>query len=486
MQKDDKNRPLSGVFIGSFDLLTGIRLCHKKVFKELTDQQIEDIIKISLSNVHRQEQRSFENFSVSSIEIHCYKLLVKCAIFNISSSKNRYHYYSVGLIFDSNNIRKNEHLNEMLIFWTKVLANNVRNLLVQNNPKQDTSYVNYSSLGNLINRISDECLALAQSKIDILPSFELIKPFDENFYATALTSHIQTQMTTVIELPPFEDNEPFNFQNLQTSQKNKINTISKVKPPISRATSLNEQESNIPYQPFNHKFIDLLHFLSHFILPSQRELSSLNVKNYPTPGLFLQCVCSQKVTPEEYLSISPRPTTWIRLQDMKIFRTNEKFFLEQYRSAIQSNLYTTNENDSNNSSISPYFKPFWPISSKSKKDQINKMIILTMSLNNCSSWASSTVSMLQCSPKFARNMAAEQQMTSIIRLTFAFIAVKNESLELQNEDHECLSAKQISEIQNKEFDSLSNDDLLMITSLSQIFDENTYRQMQIFLSNVYK
>ena len=117
MEKNSQNKPLSGIFIGSFDLLTGIRLCYQKKFNELTDLQIDDIIKISLSNVHRQEQRSFENFAISTIEIQCYQLLVVNAIFSIASSiKNKFNtYYSVSLIFDSNKIRKNEHLNEIMM-----------------------------------------------------------------------------------------------------------------------------------------------------------------------------------------------------------------------------------------------------------------------------------------------------------------------------------------------------------------------------------
>ena len=453
MEKNSQNKPLSGIFIGSFDLLTGIRLCYQKKFNELTDLQIDDIIKISLSNVHRQEQRSFENFAISTIEIQCYQLLVVNAIFSIASSiKNKFNtYYSVSLIFDSNKIRKNEHLNEMLIFWTKILANNVKNLLTQNNAKQDASNANYSSLEGIIDRISDECSTLVQSQINNLPSIDFIKSFDSNFYAAALTSHLQTQMTTVIELPP----------------------------------QSTDSESSFPQQLKNSKFNDLSCFLAHFTLPSQLELSSLEVKNYPTPGLFLQIVCSQKVPLEEFLTISPRPTTWIRLQNMKIFRTNEKLFLDQYKNAVQSNLYN-NENDSTNSTISPYLRPFWSISSKLKKEQINKLIVSSINNSNCSSWVLSTLSMIQESPKFVKKMTTEQSFGSLIKLIFAFIAIKNEKIGINNENQDFLSMDQIIDIQKNELDLENNDDLLIVISIAQIFDNNTYKQMQQFLANNIK
>lgn len=489
MRKYGMNKALSGIFIGSFDLLTGIRLCHQKQFKELTEQQIDDIIKISLSNVHRQEQKYFENFSISTIEIECYQLIITNAVFNISITKNKYAYYSVGLIFDSKEIRKNEHLTEMFIFWTKILAYNVKNILLQSNSKQEVTNIDYSSLDDLIERISDECSTLTQSQIDNLLSFDIIKPFDQNFYATALTSHLQTQMTTVIELPSFDDNDVQN--NSISSNSNKLQvqqnpTKTKSNPKNSKtqtpkSTSIKDSESIITFQSTTSKFNDLFCFLAHFTLPSQLELSSLEVKSYPTPGLFLQCVCSQKVAPEEFLSISPRPTTWIRLQNMKIYRTNEKLFSEQYKNAIQSNLYTSNESET---TVSPYLRPFLSISSKLKKDQINKLIVLTLNNNNnYSQWAFSTVSLIKESPKILKKMTTEQCFSSLIKLALTFIAIKNDKLGLNNENNEFLSLEQINDIQKNELELETNEDLLMVISISQIYDKNTYKQMQLFLAN---
>ena len=52
--------PLYSIFIGSFDLLTGIKVCHQLDFNESIGQQIEEIVKITLSNVHPQDQNSLE------------------------------------------------------------------------------------------------------------------------------------------------------------------------------------------------------------------------------------------------------------------------------------------------------------------------------------------------------------------------------------------------------------------------------------------
>lgn len=112
------------------------------------------------------------------------------------------------------------------------------------------------------------------------------------------------------------------------------------------------------------------------------------------------------------------------------------------------------------------------------------MIILTLSNNlNFSQWAYSTVSLIKESPKFIKKMASEQQFSSIIRLVFAFIALKNEKLEINNENNEILSLDQISDIQKNELELESNEDFLLVISLAQIYDKNTYKQMQLFLAN---
>lgn len=443
------SKPLSAIFIGSFDLLTGIRLCYQWNFGSLIEEQLESIAKITLSNVHRQEQTAFENGSISTIELQCYQCTVITLIYKQShiTKINSCAYISVGIVLNTNILHENEELKYIYIFWTRFLGNLIKNLVDSNRNKTEISNIDFSPLNHIISRISYESTFLFTSQIISVPSLMISPHLDITFFSNALTSHLQTQMTTILEFPYADETT-----NMDSSH---------------RRSSL-DLESSPSSDP-------LACFLANFTLPYQRKLSSLKLLPNPINGLFLQCVSAQKISPEEYLSNSIRPTTWIRIQDQKIFRTHERYFVDQYQNALHSTFLSTDQQSGDDNSLSPYsLKSIKLIYSKKfKKDQSHFRIILQPA-----PFVKGIVSKLIQCQKHLRNLGFEQSLNSIVRQAFCLITVKNDKLN----GADSLNLDQIHEIQHQVLNITNNDDFLVIISIAEIFDHNTYKQMSSFLS----
>ncbi|KAH0791396.1 hypothetical protein GPJ56_004611 [Histomonas meleagridis] len=119
-----------------------------------------------------------------------------------------------------------------------------------------------------LSKIFSECKTIVNC--DVKPG-KLILPnsIDEMFYNKCLTSHLQTQMTTIIETP-----------NLEAS-------------------------------------LSLYSFLSHFLLPEQQSLSDPTPHHTVIPGLFLQCVTPQPL-PHQKLFQFKRPWTWVNVSQKEV------------------------------------------------------------------------------------------------------------------------------------------------------------------------
>ncbi|OHT16597.1 hypothetical protein TRFO_41708 [Tritrichomonas foetus] len=402
--------PFNSIIIGSFDLLSGIKIVHRWIFQKDNINNIahDDMVKITLSNVHRQKPIAIENYSTSSIDVKCYNWYMINSIFVHSpKTQTRDIYFSVGMIFDSSKIRSNPHLNDALTYWDKILSYCIKIVLARAEP--------FSILNPLIEKISNECTKLVTSQMPEINNFDLIT-FDSKFYEMALTAHLQTQMTTVIE-------------------------------------STNSQEA-----------INLAQFLSNFMLPIQKNFSTLEIQTHPVNGLFLQCVERQKSNPEDFLIKFSRPTTWIRLPEKQIYRLSENNLAGHSQFSIQFNqLFESIDFDEND-----------------RRKQLNKLKsqCKTITIQKSSEWATSMIAELAVIPKCVKYMFCEQQLNSLLRKALAFIAMKNERLEKNIKNgNNSLTKEQILEIQQI-LQIPENEDLLMIVSLARMYDENVYTQIK--------
>ena len=420
--------PFFAITVGSFNLLSGIKLVHRWLFTDSPlNQVLDEIIKIPLSNVHRQSPAAFDGCAISSVEAQLYQLLMINAVFILAPKvQARDIYVSVNLILDTNHIRNSPALNESLFFWAKVLAENVNNVMASNKP--------FSCLRRLIDRIVEDCTALIHANRnqnatplfanfnnaycnEALHNFDLVN-VDIRFYALALTSHLQTKMTTIIETP-------------------------------------SQQEA-----------VNLFRFLLHFTLPCQRELSSLEVRKRPIVGLFLQCVERQKGNQADFMALSPRPVTWIRLPEKTVQRTAEKCFQEQSLNSLKlmKLIMSSNADESDTKKI------------------INKLKlqIKITECQNVAMLANTAISLLVTSNKTLQNMICEHQLGSLIRNAMVLIAIKNEQFSASGANaggQKILTKDQINNIQR--YLHLSGyDDFLVLVSLAHLFDEEIYKQIK--------
>lgn len=310
------NSPIIKVGVGLFDNISGIKVAYQWNFSESyildqTELKTNDIFKTILTSVHRQDDKSYQNFVISKSEFPQDNLFIVSSIFLINL-KQKNTYFSLGIILKASEMKNNiylySYLSSKIKSLTTILKNNIQESkpysLITSNIKNCS--IDISKLIFAMNKKkivdttnmksnSDEKLHLTTNseqnstpkgisksmsrRLILNEQFNLALENDTtcdfseiefSFLSILLTSHIQTQMTTIVEC-----------QNIKTAH--------------SIAT-----------------------FLDRFLLPSQREMSSFEIRESPIPGLFLQFVHQQKNLRNKTIGLISRPTTWIRISDQSI------------------------------------------------------------------------------------------------------------------------------------------------------------------------
>jgi hypothetical protein len=258
--------------VASFDMLSGIRVIQRWSFSDSVDpSNFIDLFKIVLSNVHRQNEQFYSDFSFSTVEIPTLNWFLVSSIFVLTNAKRQPVYYAVGLVFNLSGMPSAPEFTDIAISWSRILTIVAKGLLTNN--------LALTSLKNVVELIGEDIAVVAGASIECLPTFE-ISPSDEILYARLLTAHFQTQMTIVIEA---SSNKPEHAQQ------------------IAR-------------------------FLAHFATPQQRRFSSLELLRRASPHLFIQCIESQgQGPPHDLMLMFDRPVTWVQLPDrrdvhVKIYR----------------------------------------------------------------------------------------------------------------------------------------------------------------------
>lgn len=273
----NSEHPLEAVAIASFDILSGIRICQSWVFSnEELPASLYDIFKVALGNVHRQNEQAYEKPVTSLIELQSYNWLFVTATFFINK-KPRSVYITVGMTLNMEKIPNNPHYNDVLINWIIDLATATKRLILNNYP--------YTRLRHLIEKATLEIMELSKITFPESPTF-VPSPSDSAFYSIILSSHLQTQMHTIIE-------------------------------------SKSSEEAR-----------KIASFLYHLSLPYQQQFSTLDQLDHPLPGLFIQCVKTQNIPIEEVLMNFSYPCTWVRLPERKVYRTpdidEQKYVRNEY------------------------------------------------------------------------------------------------------------------------------------------------------------
>lgn len=259
------DHPIVAMAIASFNILCGIKVCYQWRFTEgdLT-MDLDDLFKIALSNVHRQNDSVFQDCYTSIIDVKFSKWTVVNAIFIFSNKNQRNMHFSISMILNSDKISSDPHFTNFLLSWSYTLASSLKIVLNKKEP--------YSKLRQMIDKCAESITLASKAHIPQLSTFNL-EPIDSQFLSNILTSHLQTQMTTVVECPT--------------------------------------EDVALKYAKF----------LAHFTLPAQRAMSTLEFNPQPIPGLFLQICQRQTIPVEESLLRFDGPCTWVKVADRQIFRT---------------------------------------------------------------------------------------------------------------------------------------------------------------------
>ena len=259
----EENPPLIAAAIASFDILSGIKVMNQWLPNHGTlPIPLLDILKLTLSNIHRQKEEALLQFVTSTSDMQQVGLFVVSSYFMIQKKKDKI-FYNVSLIFDRNSIdpkRFSPYLEEEC----REIAYTAKSTISSNSP--------LSKLDVLIQRTNEVCQILSRSGVSKLPDI-VVHPSDAAFFGLILTAHLTTHMNTVIESNNPEEAEKYG------------------------------------------------NFLAHFTLPNILQHACLDYLPAPVPGLSIQLVSKQPDTTEDFLLRFRSPTTLIRMPERLVIST---------------------------------------------------------------------------------------------------------------------------------------------------------------------
>ncbi|KAH0794101.1 hypothetical protein GPJ56_001979 [Histomonas meleagridis] len=417
--------PILGLAIAAYDVAIGIKVIYNwKVEGGDPITDIEDMFKIPLLNMRFQVNANFRDFPTSIINTSISKTVMVTSSFSVSN-KSSDTLYSFALFIQSDKIINNPSINSILTNRVKEIAYYARFYITSGMIKQ------MSNLTPKIIDYSTELTYLLKGGISQLQPINITNMFqttnnvsptkrdrdsfvnDLDFLAFALSSHIETQMTTVIEIP----------------------------------------STNTP------DFHPLFNFLAHFLLPFQRGLSSDTPHDRPISGFFLQVVRPQssRGLPFDDLMKFNRPWTYIILSERKIIKPQN----------IDSHNISYNEYR-NNITLNPKItsKEAEVILAKIRKGYRIAPPVRTRPLLGF-------VQYLEKLPIQMRTIACQQQLGGMINKAVALMEAVNQLL---NETGALfVSPKPAKEICEKI--GIGSDETRMIVSIAQLFDQRMYRRM---------
>jgi len=258
----EEKSPVLAVAVASFDLLNGIKVIHKWIpnSNEL-GLSLDDLFRMTLSNVHRQKEEVFSNIVTSTMDIQSFGLFMISSLFSITKRPHSV-YYSVSIILHSTDRVRNT--SEIYNEKSRYLALAAKSIVSANEP--------IKKLSPLVDQLFTDSTIINNSSIKNIPDIYM-HPSESNFLCLVLSSHLQTQMNSIIEAP-------------------------------------NEDMAR-----------EIFNFLVSFTLPFQRSLSSGSINSKPVPGLALQVIEKQSYPPEELGLLFRSPFSLIRLPEKTILQT---------------------------------------------------------------------------------------------------------------------------------------------------------------------
>lgn len=405
------SNPFISIGIGSFDMVSGIKMCHKWVFTDQDiSQNLEDTFKISLSNVHRQNESTFSESVISYGDMQNYGWFMLNSTFIIKKNSARNTYYNIGFILKPEKINININNIEIFTSWINIFTTATKKIILKNE--------HFEGLNPIVDTVVEKFTRLSNSSIPMSLSFDPIA-CNQPFLSMLLTSHLRTQMTTVIE-------------------------------------SSSEKEA-----------LELSHFLSYFTLPYQKELSSFEFADNVTSGLFIQCVKRQPGHPSDYMILFSRPVTWVRLPERQILKPDPedcKISINHQTRADFMKAALFDNNDPETKKTISRFKAEHKI----------------IEVKTPAPWAIRTIALIIQTPKKTKKSICEKQFGSLIRIAVLLVLYTTDRLESTNSTS--LTKEQCNDLQ-RSLRIVNLEDFLMILSVAHLYDKDIFRKVGRYSSS---
>jgi len=271
--KIDSSSPFFAISIGSFDYLNGINVEYSWGFKNsLLNGDCFDFTRIALSGVMRHDDDYFESIPTFYFDFPD-KSYSTFGCYFFDNSKEKIKYYCL-IAYTASLLQKNvDDLFQVCLPMMRITTKQCVFSIKDNLP--------FLTLTPYVNSYASYCSTIFSSGIENVCVLPTEKTFYDSFLGKIVTSHLQTQMTTIIESNDIElSNRYFSF-------------------------------------------------LSKFLLPDQASLSSMVVRSSLVPGLFLQCVTNQTSFPFQALWQFNRPYTWVQIDSKRVFQSPNTMIQQQ-------------------------------------------------------------------------------------------------------------------------------------------------------------
>lgn len=239
--------------------------------------------RIILSGVNRQESEQFNKNPPFFMEFDENELLIFGSFFTIGTDTQSI--YALIFYVESKN---NTILKTQIPFFSAYL-----DLLIYNVQETMKSGEHFLQITPFLTLYCTNLVKILSSGIDPPKSFNLPQDRINSFLGYCLTSHLQTQMTTIIE-------------------------------------SKNEKLAQ-----------DYFDFLSLFLTKEQMNFSSNTYSSRVSPCLFLQIVSPQQEIPLSTLALFERQWTWIKLDEEDILQGPEQSIQSLTYSDVMVKHYST-------------------------------------------------------------------------------------------------------------------------------------------------
>lgn len=264
-------------FLSSYNKDGGVSMLKKWVFDQsIEENEISDIMEAIYSSCIDQSTAYIQKIPVTTLEIPSLNYHITNSFITQSSDNNII--YAFSLFVSKQAIDERPYIADIIAETTSSIVLYIMTLIKAQKPINNANeYIN-SMITNVKDLFS---IYLGQQEIMAIP-----KGMNE-FYALVLSSHLSTQMTTVIEASSIEEANP------------------------------------------------LISLLSHFLLPYQRELSSSVIRSSPLPGLYLQVISPQKSFPAEILALFPRQWTFVSFKNKAVRQSPDWEAQRQARAQIR-------------------------------------------------------------------------------------------------------------------------------------------------------